>query len=158
MHVMQIRTLRICFFCAIIAGMELNTTLHVTYPALVGAVIIELRKSKNISQSELATRVDLSQATLSRIEKGDSALTVGQLGEIADVIEVQPFEILKLADDTYKALDGSSFELIRNKIKELSGSEDNKIEKAKHEAAKIGALAGANLVPFILQVQNRSKK
>jgi transcriptional regulator with XRE-family HTH domain len=55
--------------------------------------IIRLRREQNISQQELATTIGLDQSTVSRIEKGQRALAVAELADIAERLHV-PVETL----------------------------------------------------------------
>ncbi|MCU0438818.1 MAG: helix-turn-helix domain-containing protein [Raineya sp.] len=50
--------------------------------------IAETRKSKGISQTELAERIDVSQDIISKIEKGKIELTVNRLHKIAGALGV----------------------------------------------------------------------
>lgn len=47
--------------------------------------IVELRKSRNMSQADLASAVGVSQATISRLEKDEGAATIQALAKIARV-------------------------------------------------------------------------
>lgn len=69
-----------------------------TYPVLVGNVLQALRKQKDIQQGALADRIGISQSTWSRIERGESALTVEQLSAAAEALGVVAGDILAYAD------------------------------------------------------------
>jgi transcriptional regulator with XRE-family HTH domain len=71
---------------------------NTTYPALVGNIIARLRKERGIGQAEFAAMVGLGQSTWSRIEKGQSALTIEQLAKAAGKLSLQPHELLALVD------------------------------------------------------------
>ena len=71
---------------------------NTTYPALVGNIIAQLRKERGFGQAEFAAMVGLGQSTWSRIEKGESALTVEQLAKTAEQLEMKPHELLVLVD------------------------------------------------------------
>ncbi len=71
---------------------------NTTYPALVGNIIAQLRKERGFGQAEFAAMVGLGQSTWSRIEKGESALTVEQLAKTAEQLEIKPHELLVLVD------------------------------------------------------------
>lgn len=70
-----------------------------TYPAVVGAILIARRKELGLSQNALAESVGLTVSTWSRIENGDSALTIEQLKLAGDKLNVLPSQILKEADE-----------------------------------------------------------
>lgn len=48
----------------------------------------EIRKSKGLSQSELAEMVGVEQPTISRFERGNDGITLGLVREIARALEV----------------------------------------------------------------------
>lgn len=70
-----------------------------TYPAVIGAVLSGLRKSKGLSQTELANSVGLNVSTWSRIENGESALTAEQLAMAAETLSTMPSEILRIVEE-----------------------------------------------------------
>lgn len=57
--------------------------------------IKKVREKKNISQIELAQRVGLSQAEVSRKESGLTSLDVKQLKKFADALGVPVTELLE---------------------------------------------------------------
>jgi transcriptional regulator with XRE-family HTH domain len=71
-----------------------------TYPAIVGGVLTQLRNQKSFRQDELAQAMGITQATLSRIEKGQSGITVEHLRRAADKLNITPSVILTYADQT----------------------------------------------------------
>ena len=60
--------------------------------------IKKVREKKNISQIELAQRVGLSQAEVSRKESGLTSLDVKQLKKFADALGVPVTELLEDSD------------------------------------------------------------
>lgn len=60
----------------------------------IGKRIEAYRDRRKMSTQELATRVDRSQATISRIENGKQGLTFELLSRIASELCVHPFALL----------------------------------------------------------------
>jgi transcriptional regulator with XRE-family HTH domain len=54
----------------------------------------ELREAKGLSQSKLAGAMDVSQTIVSRIEKGDQAMSDEQMLQIATKLDVHPVELI----------------------------------------------------------------
>lgn len=82
-----------------------NTPLAVvSYPALIGAVISRIRKEKGMSQSDLAGAVEVGVSTWSRIESGESALSIEQLVTAADYLDVAPSSILQAVEERVASL------------------------------------------------------
>ena len=52
----------------------------------IGSLIRNIRKERNLTQSELAERLGTSQSAINRIENGKQNLTIDTLGNISDVL------------------------------------------------------------------------
>jgi transcriptional regulator with XRE-family HTH domain len=76
-----------------------------TYPAIVGQIMAMVREKAGLEQAEVARGVGISQSTWSRIERGESALTVEQLTKAADVLGSSAGEILRQADEAVAGLE-----------------------------------------------------
>lgn len=63
--------------------------------AKIGKRIVEIRKSKNLSQQDLAALCNYEKSNMSRIEYGKSNITVGTLNKIANALEVEVTELLR---------------------------------------------------------------
>jgi len=75
-----------------------------TYPAIVGRILVSLRKDAGIGQDQLAEAIGITQSTLSRVERGESALTVEQLALVAKKLNDKASNILVMADDAVEEL------------------------------------------------------
>jgi transcriptional regulator with XRE-family HTH domain len=82
-----------------------------TYPAIVGCLLAEARGKRGLDQAALAAKVGISQSTWSRIERGDSSLTVEQLYRAARALGQRPSDILKAADVAAKGLTHSGIRI-----------------------------------------------
>jgi transcriptional regulator with XRE-family HTH domain len=60
----------------------------------IGKKIRELRKSKKISQEELAAQAELGRAYCGRIERGEQNLSIQTLLRIAITLKVEPAKLL----------------------------------------------------------------
>lgn len=63
-----------------------------------------IRKSKNLSQANLAEMVGVKQATISRIEKGVNHPSLDVVIKIADVLDVTEVELFGLPEMEQKVL------------------------------------------------------
>jgi transcriptional regulator with XRE-family HTH domain len=89
---------------------------NTTYPALVGNVLAQFRKEKGIGQAEFGALVGIGQSTWSRIEKGESALTIEQLAKAAYHLELAPHELLAVVDGAQKDLLGQGIGTLMDRI------------------------------------------
>ena len=70
-----------------------------SFTAVVGAVLASLRKSKaNLNQSDMASAIGATVSTWSRIETGETAMTIEQLTLAAEKLDVPPSEVLIAAE------------------------------------------------------------
>lgn len=56
--------------------------------------IKQIRELKNISQEFIATNLGLSTRAYSKIETGETQLTINRLNEISKILNIDPIEIL----------------------------------------------------------------
>jgi transcriptional regulator with XRE-family HTH domain len=89
---------------------------NTTYPALVGNVLAQLRKEKGIGQAEFGALVGIGQSTWSRIEKGESALTIEQLAKAARQLELAPHELLAVVDGARENLQDQGIGTLLDRI------------------------------------------
>ena len=89
---------------------------NTTYPALVGNIIASLRKEMSIGQAEFSAMVGVGQSTWSRIEKGQSALTVEQLAKAAMQLDLQPHELLAVVDGARDSLEAQGIGTLLDRI------------------------------------------
>jgi len=61
---------------------------------LFGDRVRELREEKNVTQEELARRVDLSRTSITNIEKGRQRILLHQLVEIASALDAKPQDLM----------------------------------------------------------------
>ena len=111
-----------------------------TYPAVVGRVLVEDRQKMSLEQTDIATRVGVSQSTWSRIERGESALTIDQLAKAASALDTSPNEILRRADHAADSL----------KNRGVMVSEGRSTDITETGLALIGAAALGMLIASIL--------
>jgi transcriptional regulator with XRE-family HTH domain len=81
-----------------------------SYPGVVGAVLAAMRKEKELAQSDVAAAIGATVSTWSRIESGESALTIEQLAVAATELQVEPSAILRRADEKVAELRSKGIE------------------------------------------------
>jgi transcriptional regulator with XRE-family HTH domain len=60
--------------------------------------IKQIRELKNFTQDYVAQKLGLSTRAYSKIETGETQLTINRLNEISAILEVQPMEVLVFDD------------------------------------------------------------
>lgn len=88
-----------------------------TFPAITGRILVNLRKNGGIGQDELAEAIGITQSTLSRVERGESALTVDQLAKAARKLGIKASKILDLADDAVDEISAQGINVQYDRIR-----------------------------------------
>ncbi|MHB1608346.1 MAG: helix-turn-helix domain-containing protein [Acidiferrobacter thiooxydans] len=78
-------------------GSEQQPTLVATSRAVLGYVLAELRRRRKLTQAQFAEQLGLAGSTWSRVEKGETSLTVEQLRAAADRLGISAASLLNLA-------------------------------------------------------------
>lgn len=74
------------------------------YNALVGQILQRRREALGKSQGEVALAIGLTQSAFSRVESGQTALTVSHLRSLSIALKTTPESILSEADVLVKQL------------------------------------------------------
>lgn len=62
---------------------------------LVAANVRRIRKSRGMSQEQLALQADIAMRSVGTIERGETSATVGMLGKIAEALNAHPKEFFE---------------------------------------------------------------
>lgn len=76
-----------------------------TNSAILGRILVRLRKEKNLGQAEVSMRTGINRSSLSRIEKGDMSADIEQLERIAEALGTTPEHLLSQVKKTRKQLE-----------------------------------------------------
>jgi transcriptional regulator with XRE-family HTH domain len=109
-----------------------------TIQSIIGRVIVKIRKELGVEQGEMSNAVGVTQSTWSKIERGESALSVEQLIMAAGVLNINASVILSEAERAIKALKDQGVQVSRMKAPSA--------KKSGSGAAMIGAAALGALV------------
>lgn len=72
--------------------------------AVLGKVLAEIRKAKNMNQKDVADAVGIGVSTWSKIENGESSISVEQLRAAATCLGTTPSKVLALMEDATEKL------------------------------------------------------
>lgn len=82
-----------------------------TSGAVLGQVLVVLRKKHELTQTDIASKVGISPSTWSRIEKGEVALSIEQLRAAAHELKMKPGDIIALAEYVESCLDSKKISI-----------------------------------------------
>lgn len=91
-----------------------------SYNIIVGRILEQRRKEKNLEQSDVASHLDISQSAWSRIERGQTTISVEHLTEVCGLFGIEPHEVLRDADKAKKGLMSKGIQI---SSKPLSGKD-----------------------------------
>lgn len=91
----------------------------VPYNTLVGKAIDEIRTRTGVTQSDMASALEIGQSAYSKLESGQAAMTLAQLRAVAVRLDCEPNDILRRSD-------GLARELERNGVQVPTKKDDNK--------------------------------
>ena len=114
-----------------------------TYQAVLGRLIVEKRKEKQIDQGEMARHVGVSRSTWSRIEAGVSALSMDQLVKAAGKLDMPLGELMLQADGVVR-------ELRRQGVEVLDSKDQTSAAKREKTATTMVALLGGAVLGGIV--------
>ncbi|NLC88306.1 MAG: helix-turn-helix transcriptional regulator [Clostridiaceae bacterium] len=83
--------------------------------SVIGERLKKARKNKHFTQEELAEKIDVSIAFLSRIERGSSQINLKRLTQICELLEVSEGDILNgSSSNSIKYLNSEFANLLKN--------------------------------------------
>lgn len=115
----------------------------VSYRALMGQTVVRRRTAQNISQKQLADRLRITPASLSRLETGQSAFSIDQLAVVAHALNTAPHQLTAEADEFARQLANAGYNVVRS------------VNEAKEDWTP---LVGAALLGILLGVAISGKK
>lgn len=92
-----------------------------TYSAVIGQILVHLREEAGKHQAELAKDVGMQQSTWSRVENGQSSLSVEQLDLAASALGTSSDAIVRQADVARDKLTKHGVNVVHRK--QTSGSD-----------------------------------
>lgn len=110
-----------------------------SYPAIIGRIIEFKRKQQGLDQQALADQLDITQSAWSRIERGQSGVSMPQLVRISEILNTKPYKIIEEADHAADSLNAQGVKV-----------HSNIITKSDQAIAFLGLAALGALVAAIL--------
>lgn len=91
------------------AGSSQNPRMATTSNAVLGHLLGLIRRRRKLTQAQVAETLGLAGSTWSRVEKGETPITVEQLRVVADKLNVNATVLLGLAEQAEDALRRNGF-------------------------------------------------
>lgn len=100
--------------------------------------IVALRRKRGISQKDLGKRIGISQVNVSKMEKGLTHITVDRLLDIADILQVEVYDLLP-PNKLLLEYDISLNQRILEKIKKMSISIEQRLNEIQNKLNQISS-------------------
>lgn len=97
---------------------------------IIGQRIKKARQNKHLTQEDLAERLDVSVAFLSRIERGSSHINLKRLNQICDILNITEGQILNGSS-------GNSKNYLNAEFSELLKSSSSEEQKLIYKIAQV---------------------
>ncbi len=117
-----------------------------TYQAVLGRLIAQKRQQKQIDQGEMAEAVGVSRSTWSRIEAGESALSMDQLAKAASKLDLPLGALMIEVDEIVRELRKQNVEVLDSRDQTSTG------KFGKAAAATVAFLGGAVLAGIVAAI------
>jgi len=65
----------------------------------LGSKLREIREARNLTQQSIASLCDIDVRSVQRIEKGEQNITINLLLTLADVLEINPAELVQFSTE-----------------------------------------------------------
>ncbi len=134
--------------------MTAELDLYTSTPALIGALLAKRRIDRDLSQTEAAHFLDIGNSSWSRIENGESSLTIEQLFAICAGMDLKASHFLALVEDkrellVRKGVVVSLHKLSKKKQVKLADALKGKSGKDSKGSAFVMEVTGTGLWPLI---------
>lgn len=87
----------------------------VTYPALVGKLLVQRREQIGLKQGQVAAALGISQSAYSRLESGESVLNLSQLRNVCAQLRTSPAQVMQDAEEYERLLRSQGANVIAEK-------------------------------------------
>jgi transcriptional regulator with XRE-family HTH domain len=88
----------------------------------VGLRIAQARKRLRLTQKDLAERIEMSRASIANIEAGKQPIQIQMVFELADRLEVTPFDLIPAISESGKPRDLSDVQVVEQIKRQVAES------------------------------------
>lgn len=127
-----------------------------TYNNIFAAIIVTIRKEKKLSQKEVAARLGLTFAAISKLEAGGTQVTLDHVYALAYALDVEPASLFHTLDLGVKSFIEGGGVLINNFYKndditteDNSSENEASIKQYSTMLAATAALGAASINPVV---------
>ena len=90
-----------------------------SYNSVVGKVLARLREQRGLEQDQLAAQLGINQSSWSRVERGDTKLTLETLASVSDVFGLRTNDIVREIDMAVEGLNNLDVEVVNSRSRKV---------------------------------------
>lgn len=117
-----------------------------TIPMVFGQAIVIYRKKMNFTQKDLAEALGVGVANISKIEAGDTVISIEQLFIICLLFKEKTSDLFSKFENALKNLNESGVLVSNSKVKDLSIDKKNKTAAVSAAAVSAASATGFGLI------------
>lgn len=126
--------------------MEKKYKFTTTIPMVVGQLIVIYRKKMGMTQKDLANALEVGGANASKIEAGDTVISIEQLFIICLFLKEKPSDFFLKLEKALTILDENGVLVTNTKIKDLSINREAKTTELSGAALGLAGVRGVGLL------------
>ncbi|WP_068986935.1 helix-turn-helix domain-containing protein [Lysinibacillus xylanilyticus] len=93
----------------------------------IGLQIRLLRKSKNLSQEELAFKAGMHPTYIGQVERGEKNLTISSLHQITTALEINLTDFFSVIETNHKHKENLPYQFIKELLQDVNIHEQKKL-------------------------------
>ncbi len=129
--------------------MPTELDLHTSIPAIIGSLIAKRRIERDLSQTDAAHFLDIGTSSWSRIENGETSMTLDQLFAICKGLDLKPSAFLTLVEEKIAVLESKDIVVHAHKLKNKKKAKLVDAAKKKGSVVSVLEVTGMGLWPLI---------
>jgi len=129
--------------------MSVELDLHTSIPAVIGSLIAKRRIERDLSQTDAAHFLDIGTSSWSRIENGETSMTIDQLFAVCKGLDLKPSGFFMLVEDKIALLESKGVVVHPYKLKAKKKAKTADSAKKKGSVAAVMEVTGMGLWPLI---------
>ncbi len=130
----------------------------VMFNVVLGQVVVAARKGRNLTQGEAAHAAGLLQSGLSRLERGETTFTIGQLRRVAGALGTHASDIVLAAEDGERALAKQGIQVLEETPPDKESSKVLWLEPAQVEQVLVAVGARKRTARDFLPARLKEKE
>ena len=119
---------------------------EISYNSILGQIFRQKRTKGGFDQEQIGKRMGITGSSWSRIETGDSAVSIDQINKFAQIVGCNSWEILQEADNIAHELKKSGYKIHYETVREVKKKKVNGLGLAILGGTTLAAIVASALI------------